>query len=71
VDNVSTATGYSLDTWMCNYNGAGSDSACDGAGYTETSATSATLLIGARLTGNGNAVLGVDNSTFDVTVTYQ
>lgn len=71
VDNVSTANGYSLGTWMCNYNNAASDSACDGSGYSETSATSASLLIGATLTGNGSATAGPDNSTFDVTVTYQ
>lgn len=71
VDNVSSATGYVLESWMCNYNGAGSDSACDGGGYTETSAASATLLIGATLKANGNAVVGTDDSTFDVTVTYQ
>ena len=71
VDNVSTATGYTLGTWMCNYDAAGSNSACDGAGYSETSATSAVLLIGVTLTGNGNAVAGADDSTFDVTVTYQ
>jgi hypothetical protein len=71
VDNVSTATGYTLGTWMCNYDAAGSNSACDGAGYSETSATSTALLIGVTLTGNGNAVAGVDDSTFDVTVTYQ
>jgi hypothetical protein len=29
------------------------------------------LLIGATVKGNGNAVVGADNSTFDVTVTYQ
>ena len=71
VDNVSAATGYSLGTWMCNYDGAGSDSGCDGAGYGETSAASATLLIGVTLTGNGSAVVGADNSTFDVTINYQ
>ena len=71
VDNVSSATGYVLEKWTCNYNNAGSDSDCDGGGYSETSATSATLLIGATLKGNGNAVAGADNSTFDVTVTYQ
>lgn len=71
VDNVSTATGYVLQTWMCNYNSAGSDSACDAGGYTETSVASATLTIGATLKGNGSAVAGTDNSTFDVTVTYQ
>ena len=71
VDNVSTATGYVLETWNCNYNSAGSDSRCDGGGYTQTSVASATLLIGATVKGNGNAVAGADNSTLDVTVTYQ
>jgi hypothetical protein len=71
VDNVSTATGYVLETWRCNYDSAGSDSNCDGSGYSETSVASATLLIGATVKGNGNAVVGADNSTFDVTVTYQ
>ena len=70
VDNVSTATGYALATWMCKY-GTGSDTACDGSGYSATSVMSAVLLIGVTLTGNGNAVAGADNSTFDVTVTYQ
>jgi len=71
VDNVTAATGYALGTWLCNYDAAASDSACDGGGYTETSIASATLLIGATLTGNGSAALGTDNSTFDVTVLYQ
>ena len=71
VDNVSSANGYALGTWQCNYNNAGSDSACDGSGYSETSVTSATLLIGATLTANGSATVGTDNSTFDVTVSYQ
>ena len=73
VGNVSAATNYALGTWMCNYDGAGSDSACFG-GYSETtpaSSTTATLLIGVTLTGNGAAVAGNDDSTFDVTVTYQ
>lgn len=71
VDNVSTATGYVLERWKCRYHTATSDSTCDGGGYSETSVDSATLLIGATLKGNGNAVAGADNSTFDVTVTYQ
>ncbi len=70
VDNVSSATGYTLGTWMCNYDGAGSDSACDSGGYSETTVASATLLVGVTLTGNGSAVLGTDDSTFDVTITY-
>ncbi len=71
VDNVSTATGYVLETWICHYDTAGPDSNCDGSGYTETSVASATLTIGATLKANGNAVVGTDDSTFDVTVTYQ
>jgi hypothetical protein len=71
VDNVSTATGYVLETWICHYDTAGPDSTCDGSGYTETSVASATLTIGATLKANGNAVVGTDDSTFDVTVTYQ
>ncbi len=71
VDNVSNANGYSLGNWTCNYNNAASDSGCDGSGYTETSVTSATLLIGATLTANGTATVGTDNSSFDVTVSYQ
>ncbi len=73
VDNVSPATGYTLGTWMCNYN-TGTDTPCDGAGYSETTpaaSTTATLLVGVTLTGNGSAVAGNDDSTFDVTVTYQ
>lgn len=71
IGNVSSATGYSLGSFKCRYNGAGTDSTCDGGGYSATSASSATLLVGATLTGNGNAVAGTDNSTFDVTVVYQ
>ena len=71
VDNVSAATGYTLGTWMCNYEGAGADSACDGAGYSATTVAIATLKVGVTLMGNGSAVVGVDNSTFDVTITYQ
>ena len=49
VDNiVETGVGYTLGTFMCNYDGAGSDTACDGAGYTDSGAGgTATLLIGA------------------------
>ena len=70
VDNITNNTGYTLGTFMCNYDGAASDSACDGAGYGETTIGSATLLVGATLTGDGNAIVGVFNGNFDVTVTY-
>ena len=71
VDNPSVATGYTLDTWMCSYDG-GTDTDCS-TGYGETSAAdgTATLLVGVTLTGNGSAALGDDDSTFDVTVLYQ
>ncbi len=71
VDNHLGATGYTLDTFVCNYNGGG-DTACDGpGGYTQTSIASAQLLIGATLTANASVAAGVDDSTFDVTITYQ
>ena len=44
VDNVGASTGYTLATFMCNYDGAGVDTACDGTGYSETTFASATLL---------------------------
>lgn len=71
VDNVTSGTGYALSSILCNYNGAGSDTACTGSGYSETSATTATLRIGATLTANASISAGPDNSSFDVTVNYQ
>jgi hypothetical protein len=71
IDVISGNTGYSLGSFMCNYNGAAGDSACSGASYMETSVLSATLLVGATLTGDGAAVAGVANGNFNVTVTYQ
>lgn len=70
VDNISGNTGYDLTTFMCNYAG-GTDTACDGGGYGATSVSSADLLIGATLEGDGNAGPGTFNGSFDVTVTYQ
>ena len=68
--NAATATGYVLRRFRCRYNGATADGNCN-AGYTATAVASATLLVGGDVRGNGNAVVGVDNSSFDVTVTYQ
>ncbi len=70
VDAVVPGAGYSLTDFRCNYN-AGSDAACDGAGYSETSIASGTLLVGVTLTGDGTAVAGAADGSFDVTVTYQ
>ena len=70
VDTVVAGAGYSLADFRCNYN-AGSDTACDGTGYSETSVASGTLRVGVTLTGDGTAVAGAAVGSFDVTVTYQ
>lgn len=71
VENVVEGNGYILRRWRCRYNGASSDSTCDGSGYSETSVSSASLFVGVDVRGNGNATVGVDNGSFDVTVFYQ
>ena len=70
VDTIVSGAGYGLGTFICNYDG-GTDTACDGAGYGETSAATAILLIGATLTGDNTAVPGAANGSFNVTVSYQ
>ena len=71
VDAIFPGAGYGLGTFMCKYGTGGTDTACDGSGYSETSAASATLLIGATLTGDNTAVAGAANGSFNVTVAYQ
>ena len=70
VDNPLPGAGYGLGTFICKY-GAGADTACDGAGYTAIAVASATLKIGATLTGDNTATAGNADGSFDVTVTYQ
>jgi hypothetical protein len=70
VDVVSVGTGYTLGTWMCEYE-AQSATACDGAGWNVTSTAPGALRVGVTLTGNGLAVAGNQDGVFDVTVTYQ
>jgi hypothetical protein len=70
VDTIVSNTGYTLGSFVCNYDG-GADTGCSGASYSDTSVLSATLLVGATLTGNGTAAPGVANGSFNVTVTYQ
>ncbi len=74
VDNVTVAgVGYTLGAFMCDYDAAGSDTACDGAGYTDSGVgATATLLIGATLSGTvAGASVGTFDGSFDVTVLYQ
>lgn len=70
VDSVVPGAGYSLTDFVCNYN-SGTDAACEGAGHSWTSVASATLLVGATLTGDGTAVAGTADGSFAVTVFYQ
>jgi hypothetical protein len=70
VDSIVSGPGYTLSDFVCNYN-AGTDAACDGSGYSETLAGTASLQVGATMTGDGTAVEGQANGSFNVTVTYQ
>ena len=67
VDNIVNGTGYLLTDFVCNYDN-GTDTPCNS--YNPTSVASATLLIGATLTGDNNAVPGDADGSFDVTITY-
>ncbi len=70
VDNIISGSGYTLDTFLCSYQG-GADTDCDGPGvYSPTSVASGTLEIGATITSDGTAALGPANGSFDVTVIY-
>jgi Domain of unknown function (DUF4402) len=68
VDSVTPNTGYTLGTFMCTYNG-GASTACD-SNMGVTTVASATVLIGATLTGNNAAVDGVVNGSFEINMTY-
>jgi hypothetical protein len=70
VDNVTTGTGYGLTVWKCEYD-VQAETACDGTGWNVTSVASGALRVGVTLTGDGTAVAGDQDGTFDVTVTYQ
>ena len=71
-DNHLGATYYTLDTWVCNYN-LTADAPCVAlTPYDVTaSGTSADVKIGATLTVVGTPTTITDNTTFDVTVSYQ
>ncbi len=70
VDTVVNGTGYALATFLCSYDG-GADTACDGAGYTATSVASGVIEVGATMTGDGLAVAGNADGSFNITVNYQ
>jgi hypothetical protein len=68
VNNVSLPA--ALDTWVCDYD-AGTDGDCE-AGMTATAGAGAKQVrVGATLTGDGTAVAGAKNATFDLVIAYQ
>ncbi len=71
VDAIVPNTGYTLETFVCNYNVGDGDCENGGAGLAQTSSASETLTIGATLRGDGGSVgAGVSDGSFDVTITY-
>ena len=73
IDNVAIpgTPDYSLTAWMCDYNG-GTDEVCDGTGMNVTAIASGALRVGVTLTSIvASITAGNQDSTFDVTVTYQ
>jgi len=71
VDNIGVGTYYTVGTFLCSYEG-GADTACDSEyNLTSAAAASGVVEIGATLTVVGTPTAVVDNTTFDVTVTYQ
>ena len=70
VDNISSNTGYTVGSFICDYAGNG-DGACDGAGpLSETSAATAELLVGATITYAATPIAGQFFGSFDITITY-
>ncbi len=67
---VNNGGGYTLGTFVCNYNPPDTDTACNS--YNPTLVASASLFIGATLSGTvAGASVGTFNGSFDVTVLYQ
>ncbi len=71
VDAILPGAGYTLTLFRCKYAAEG-EAACDVGGYTATAVgASATLKIGATLTGDNTATAGNADGTFDLTIVYQ
>ena len=69
VGTIVSGTGYALTTFMCSYNSE-ADTACDGAGYAATSVASGSMEVGATMTGDGTAIAGNADGSFNITVNY-
>jgi hypothetical protein len=71
VGAILPGPGYTLTVFRCKY-AAEAEADCDVGGYTATAVgASATLKIGATLTGDNTATAGNADGSFDVTVVYQ
>jgi hypothetical protein len=73
VGAIISGAGYTLGTFMCDYTGGVAGvTACDGAGYGETSIAGPTaLFVGVTLTGvGGGASAGLFPGSFNVTIIY-
>ena len=68
-ENVA-ADFYTMDTFTCKYD-SGTETACSGAGYTQTlGASGSEILIGATANMNAAPTSGTDSGSVTVTVTY-
>jgi hypothetical protein len=70
VGSVSSGPGYSLANFQCSYESS-PPVPCESSTYSETSVASGTLTVGATLVGNGEALRGAANGSFEVIVSYQ
>ena len=73
VDTVTTGTGYTLHTWMCDYDGdIAGGGACDVGGLSETSvAGSIEVRVGVTLESDAAPVVGDQDGGFELTVAYE
>jgi hypothetical protein len=71
VDTVTTGTGYTLHTWLCDYDG-GAAGTCDGLGLSETSQPGGTQVrVGVTLEIDAVPTLGDQDGGFELTVSYE
>jgi len=74
IDNIAApGTGdYTMASFTCDYNTGGFSGACDGGGLAiTTTVASAPVLIGATLTmATGTPTTGVNDTTFEINMTY-
>ena len=72
IDGVINNTGYTLESFTCDYDGAGSTPCLAGTpiNVTTPEGLSSVLFVGSTLTATGGAAVGQQFGSFDVTVNY-